>query len=76
MTQKEFIKRVREVTAKVDFNYWHLEHFVKVVTVTVINFGKTIEKKARSPPADIGNNCYTNGNISMWIERKRVFTPE
>jgi len=38
--------------------------------------GKTIEKKARSPPADIGNNCYTNGNISMRIERKRFFPPE
>lgn len=56
MTQKEFIKRVREVTGKNDFNYWHVEHFIKVGTVAVINFVKIIEKKARSPPADIGSN--------------------
>ena len=70
LTQKEFIQKVREITDKSDFNYWHVEHFIKVGTVTVINFVKIIEKKARSPPADMGNNWYTNGYISMWIERK------
>ncbi len=69
LTQKEFIQKVRELTGKTDFNC-HVEHFIKEGTVTVINFVKIIEKKARSPPADIRNNWYTNGYISMWIERK------
>ncbi|HCL00106.1 MAG TPA: hypothetical protein DHW42_08395 [Candidatus Marinimicrobia bacterium] len=29
MTQKEFIKKVRETTSKSDFNYWHVEHAIK-----------------------------------------------
>ncbi|MCK4297107.1 MAG: hypothetical protein KAX28_10685 [Candidatus Marinimicrobia bacterium] len=67
-------KQVLEITG---LKVYQLERLIKIGIVPVINFGKTIEKKARSPPADIGNNCYTkNGNISMWIERKRFFPPE
>jgi len=43
--QKEFIKKVREITGKSDFNYWHIEHYIKSRLINPKQHGQGIPRE-------------------------------
>lgn len=53
MTQKQFIRKVREITGKSDFNYWHVEHYLKSGLINPKVFGHGIPREFSSKDLDI-----------------------
>lgn len=53
MTQKEFIKKVRELTGKSDFNYWHVEHYIKSRLIDPKQHGQGIPREFNQNDLDI-----------------------
>ncbi|MHA1702081.1 MAG: hypothetical protein ACTSWK_07435 [Promethearchaeota archaeon] len=45
MTQKEFIKKVREITSNTNFNFWHVEHFIKSGLINPKQHGQGIPRE-------------------------------
>ena len=53
MTQKQFIQRVRKLTGKTYFNFWHVEHYLKSGIINPKQYGRGISREFSQKDLDI-----------------------